>query len=100
MECMSSDADPPGKDEIAREILAYLADHPDAGDTLEGIVVWWLLEGRINSNKHLAISALDDLVSKGFVYKLSRGAFPSEYYCINKDKQDQIAKLVKASKTS
>jgi len=30
-----------------REILAYLADHPDAQDTLAGIFEWWLLERKI-----------------------------------------------------
>jgi hypothetical protein len=30
------------KTEIAREILAYLLDHPDAQDTLDGISQWWV----------------------------------------------------------
>src|SRR2546428_5521867 len=32
---------------IRRGILDYLARHPEAQDTLEGIVEWWLLEQRI-----------------------------------------------------
>ena len=33
--------------DICSFILAYLSDNPDAGDTFEGIVEWWLLNQRI-----------------------------------------------------
>jgi hypothetical protein len=29
--------------EVSHYILDYLSDNPDAGDTFEGIVEWWLL---------------------------------------------------------
>jgi len=35
--------------ELAKAIMAYLAEHPEAMDTLEGIAEWWVLrqQGRV-----------------------------------------------------
>jgi hypothetical protein len=57
------------KSEIAKEILAYLGDHPDAQDTLEGIVQWWLLERRVKSQTKLISAALEELIEKQFVHE-------------------------------
>src|SRR5262250_2047659 len=56
-----------GKRQIAHDILAYLADHPSAEDTVEGIVEWWLLDRRIRRESKKAKEALSDLVDKGLV---------------------------------
>ncbi|OGW38463.1 MAG: hypothetical protein A2X58_00430 [Nitrospirae bacterium GWC2_56_14] len=58
-----------GNNEIAREILVYLADHPEAGDTLEGIMQWWLLQRRIQNQIVLVEKALNELVNDGYVKK-------------------------------
>ena len=54
---------------MADEILAYLADHPDAQDTLDGIVQWWLLERKIKYQKKLVGEALTELVARGFIHE-------------------------------
>ncbi len=59
------------KSEIAREILAYLADHPDAQDTLEGIVEWWILESRIKLKIAFIKEILTELVDKGLVLEIN-----------------------------
>ena len=35
------------EDQVAKDILAYLAEHPQAMDTLEGIAEWWLMRQHI-----------------------------------------------------
>lgn len=56
-----------GKFEITREILAYLLEHPDAQDTLEGIVQWWLLERKIKYQTAMVKETLEELVEKGLI---------------------------------
>jgi hypothetical protein len=51
----------------ADKILAYLLKHPQAQDTMEGIVEWWLLEQKIQYAAEDMESALHDLVNKRFV---------------------------------
>jgi len=68
-----------GKNEIAREILAYLADHPDAGDTLEGIMQWWLMQRRIQNQIVLVEKALNELVSDGYVKKNTNTNLEARY---------------------
>ncbi|HEV8483549.1 MAG TPA: hypothetical protein VGV87_08380 [Blastocatellia bacterium] len=53
--------------DIAQEILAYLAAHPRAQDTMEGILQWWLLEQDIKRTMAQVKSALGELVSQGLV---------------------------------
>ena len=55
------------KSQVAREILAYLAAHPDAQDTLEGIVEWWLVEQRIVQQTAAVREALAELVAQGLL---------------------------------
>ena len=57
------------KDTVASEILAYLAHHPQASDTLEGIVEWWLLQQKIEYQTRVVRDALAELVERGFLVK-------------------------------
>lgn len=61
---MSIDLHQWGNDEVAREILTYLADHPNAQDSFEGIVQWWLLERKIRHQINLVKQVLDNLVKE------------------------------------
>lgn len=58
---------------MAESILSYLAAHPDAQDTLEGIVEWWLLEERIKEGTALVRGALLALVAEGLVVERLTG---------------------------
>jgi hypothetical protein len=79
---------------IGNEILAYLVDHPNARDTLEGIVEWWLLEQQIKFQTARVKDALSDLVARGLIL-VHKGLDSQTHYRINQKKYEEIKKLVK-----
>ena len=55
---------------VAKEIEVYLARHPHAADSIEGIIKWWLPQQRyIDAHEKIA-KALDYLVAQGVVKKV------------------------------
>ncbi len=52
---------------IAREIQTYLSSHPDAADSLDGILRWWLPRVRMEETANDLQLALDLLVERGAV---------------------------------
>jgi DNA-binding PadR family transcriptional regulator len=80
--------------QIGYEILAYLADHPDSGDTLEGIVEWWLLERKIKRQTANVREALTELVAKGWVLEY-KGRDARTYYRLNRRKHEEIRALLR-----
>ena len=81
----------------AYDILAYLAEHPDAEDTLEGIMQWWLLEQRIKHWTAEAQGALDELVAEGFVLE-RRDSDGRAHYRLNRRKAKNVDALLKRVK--
>jgi hypothetical protein len=55
------------EEDIACQLLDYLHNNPDAGDTLEGIANWWLVQQRIEHVVEDVAEALDYLVREGVV---------------------------------
>jgi hypothetical protein len=55
------------QEKVAHEILSYLAEHPHAEDSIEGITEWWLLDRKIKHQTALVEAALDSLIAKGLV---------------------------------
>jgi Fe2+ or Zn2+ uptake regulation protein len=55
----------------ADEILAYLTAHPQAADSLEGIVSWWLPRQRFEQARARIQETLDQLVERGLVERIS-----------------------------
>ena len=53
--------------EVSHYILDYLSDNPDAGDTFEGIVEWWLLTQSIKFEVRTVSEALASLVAEGLI---------------------------------
>ena len=53
--------------EIAGEISHYLAKHPSAADSVEGIRRWWLLRQRYEDSAQLVRQALEQLLREGVV---------------------------------
>lgn len=52
--------------ELAWQILSYLADNPEANDTVEGIAQWWL-ERRTDEPGPRVERALSELAAAGLV---------------------------------
>jgi hypothetical protein len=53
------------------EILRYLRAHPQAADTVDGIVMWWLPRQRYEEAVDRVQHALDDLVARGLVDRIT-----------------------------
>ena len=51
--------------EVEGAVLAYLTQHPDAADTLDGIVSWWLPLQRYETERRRIENALGHLVERG-----------------------------------
>ena len=84
--------------EIAQEILAYLAEHPGAQDTLEGIVQWWLLEQEIQRRTAQVRAALAELVARELVLE-RQGKDGRTHYRINRRRSAQIRELLKSGES-
>ncbi len=82
------------KSQIGYEILAYLIEHSDARDSLEGIVEWWLLEQQIKFQTARVKEALSELVSKELILE-KKGPDSQTHYRINQAKYKEIQRLFK-----
>jgi hypothetical protein len=79
---------------VGYQILTYLVEHPEAQDTLEGIVEWWLLERAIKFQTARVKEALSELVAKGLILKY-KGLDSQNHYRINQSKYEEIQELFK-----
>ncbi len=83
----------PDKSWIAYEILAYLMDHPDAQDTLEGVMEWWLLERKLKYESRRVRELLSEFVARGFILE-RENKYSRVHYKINPDKKSEIRTLL------
>jgi hypothetical protein len=82
------------KKELAEEILQYLIDHPNAQDTLKGVVSWWLLKGTIKHQTALVKEVVDQLVADGLVIA-QQGSDSQTLYKINRRRRRKIISLLR-----
>jgi Fe2+ or Zn2+ uptake regulation protein len=82
---------------ISREILEYLLENPNAQDTQEGIVEWWLLQQEITRSTGLVRGALNILVNQGFLLQ-HRASDMKTYYRVNREKHEEIALLLEKNR--
>lgn len=57
----------------APEILEYLAQHPSAQDTIEGILHWWVVETCLRNWAPKIAATLDQLVEADFLERRQGG---------------------------
>jgi hypothetical protein len=90
---MTEELSPDTVGSIAREIVRYLVCHPEAKDTLDGIVQWWLRqEGRAHWRRDVK-RALALLCSHGLLLETRRPGVPP-YYQLNPQQRKAIVKLL------
>jgi len=85
--------------QIAYHILSYLAENPDAQDTLKGISEWWLSEQPGRPNAAAVEEAVARLVSSGLVEAREREGART-YYKVNRRRLREIKALLTQSENS
>ena len=80
-----------GCSDLATEIRSYMARNPNASDTREGIVEWWLLEHRIRRRTALVQEALGELVERRLVSKSIISG--RRRYRLNPDRVEEVLRL-------
>jgi len=83
------------KSQVGYQILAYLIEHPEAQDTLEGIVEWWLLESTIKFQTARVKEAISELVANGLILE-HKGLDSQGHYRINQSRSEEIRELFKS----
>jgi hypothetical protein len=66
-----SQQDELGLARLSDEILRYLRAHPQAADTVDGIVEWWLPRQRYDEAVDQVQLVLDELVARGLVDQIT-----------------------------
>jgi hypothetical protein len=74
---VGSEDDPDEKERRERQltdaVLAYLREHPQAMDSLEGIAEWWIDRAQIRTDVTLLAMVLDQLTQEGRLEELGSG---------------------------
>jgi Fe2+ or Zn2+ uptake regulation protein len=60
-------------EEVAQAILGYLAEHPEAMDTPEGIAGWWLMREQVRVSVPTIVRVLHHLAESGHLDELGTG---------------------------
>lgn len=79
----------PTRTEIARRILIYLEENPEARDTIEGILNWWLLERTVHYEKIRVEEVIEELVSRNLIVARQITGLPI-IYSLNPSKLEEI----------
>ncbi len=79
---------------MALRILKYLAENPDAKDSLEGIGRWWLLRQRIEEELSCVQEALNLLEKRGLIIRKNASSTNMEFFQINKEVFEKIQDII------
>ncbi|MFC1475878.1 hypothetical protein ACFLQW_02625 [Candidatus Zixiibacteriota bacterium] len=79
--------------DLAKVILRYFLQNPEAADTLEGIAHWRLLETRVRESLVEVADSLDLLISLGYLSRVSQmGSNP--IFRLNRDMAGDIGRFL------
>jgi Fe2+ or Zn2+ uptake regulation protein len=79
--------------EMALKILRYLAENPNAADTAEGILHWWLLDRAIVEEEAAMRRALDCLVERNLIVAI-QAIDARRHYRLNAEQIEETRKLI------
>lgn len=79
---------------VAVKILRYLAEHPNAADTADGILEWWLFRQSIFDEERVVEQALDSLVEQKLVFKVE-AADTRKHYHLNAERIEESRTLIR-----
>jgi predicted RNA-binding protein YlqC (UPF0109 family) len=85
------------KEQLTNEILQYLVDHPNAQDTLNGVVNWWLLGRTIKPRTALVEEVLHKLVDDRLVIAQHKSDSQTTYKLNLRKRKQIIASLQRKS---
>lgn len=80
--------------ETALKILLYLEENPNAADTAEGILQWWLLDRAIVEAESDVGHALERLVKQNLIVVV-QGADARCHYHLNAEQSGEIRELIR-----
>ena len=79
------------RENVAEAVMRYLRHQPDAADTLEGVVKWWLPRQRYLDTRERVEAALELLVQRELVEKFA-GPGGVVYRCV-RSRATRVARL-------
>ena len=77
------------KEQLTEEILQYLVEHPNAQDTVKGVVTWWLLDRPVKPRTAAVEEVLNRLVADRDVIA-QHGSDCQTTYKFNRRRRKQI----------
>ena len=78
---------------VALKILRYLDQNPNAADTIEGILEWWLPKQSIFEEEKVVERALDEMVKRNLILTI-RSSDPRQHYRLNTDCIQEIRRMI------
>lgn len=74
---------------VVQQILHHLIEYPNAKDTIQGILRWWLPKDPVERSDTEVQEALDELVKQGWVTQ-RQTATSQRFYGLNEEKLEEI----------
>jgi DNA-binding MarR family transcriptional regulator len=56
--------------ELAHAVMSYLAEHPQAMDSAQGIAEWWVMREQLQVDVQALVRVLQRLVDEGLIEKV------------------------------
>jgi len=79
--------------EVTLKILRYLDQNPNAADTVDGILEWWLPKQSIYEEEKVVKRALDELVKQNLILA-TRSSDARRHYRLNTEYINEIRRMI------